>query len=178
MRPLLFIAAIGAASLAMACHGNDSANAAPDAALGADGASCHSDNDCDVPNHFYCLGPYNYYTGGCLCENAPTCTQDAQCDAGAVCRNVTSGAGNCHGYESLLCAAPCTSDGDCAPTDSCTADGHCAPRTCAECPSYFSCSTGACTDPTCSSDTDCLGGYCVLGSCAVSLGACTVPCGM
>jgi hypothetical protein len=181
MRTLVLVfAVIGTALLNTACHGNVAPDSSPDAALGADGAACRSDNDCDVPSYFYCIGPYNYFAAPCGCSlDSVVCTEDSQCDAGTVCRSAVfvGNGGNCPGYETLVCQAPCTSDGDCAPTDSCTADGHCAHRTSAECPSYFSFSNGTCTDPSCSSDTDCPGGFCVNGGCAVSLGACTIPCG-
>lgn len=175
---LLFIAAVSAALSSIACGGTTLASAdagtGPDAApdSGDDSRGCHSTDDCTGQPGTTCEGPYG--TGGCVCQTAPSCTEDSQCDAGTVCGHILEGV--CQGYESLHCFAPCTSDSECTPTDACSSDGHCEPRTCANCPSYFTCSNDICLEPSCTTDSQCPGGFCVNGSCAVSLGMCTPEC--
>ena len=116
------------------------------------------------------LGP-----SGKVCTDA-ACTDDSQCSAGQVCRkdpNVRIGELDPDG---VVCALPCATDRDCAPTDKCESAGHCIARTCADCPSYFSCTSGTCVIPSCSTDPECPGGYCVDGICAGSLGVCRMTC--
>jgi hypothetical protein len=141
---------------------------APDAGL----AGCRSKADCTM-DFEYCAGPYD---GPCMggCAPPTLCAGDAQCDGGTVCRQVR--AAPC-GAMSAICYAACQSDVDCPPTQTCVAGGHCQPRTCAECPAYFSCTSGTCTIPTCTGDSDCPEGYCVNGSCGGALGTCTGGCG-
>jgi hypothetical protein len=146
---------------------------------------CRSNSDCSNPScylkGYYCQGPY--YAVTCACPGIvamSACTMDSQCDGGSVCREDRS-VHDCLISEGLdggatICAAPCTSDSECAPTDRCEDHGHCVPRTCAECPSYFSCAIGACVIPSCSRDSDCPGGYCVNGSCGSALGVCKHNC--
>lgn len=115
--------------------------------------------------------------GGPVCVQATACTQDAECTEGRVCRSSDSFQSSLEQAQNdVVCRAPCTTDPDCAPTDRCDSGGHCQPLTCAECPSYFSCATGTCVTPSCSTDKDCPGGYCVNGVCAASLGICRLAC--
>ena len=144
--------------------------------------ACRSSSDCSGQNASgwgdHCSGPYEGYIL-CLCEPEPICTTDSECDGGSVCREDPSVNPEClmrEGDSGLVCTTPCTSDSQCAPTDTCEDGGHCLPRTCGQCPSYFSCASGACVIPNCSTDADCPGGYCVNGSCAGMLGVCTGNC--
>lgn len=196
-RSLSLLAVIGATFLAVACGGKvqkgDQDGGAgggemspasdSDPASDAGAIACRSNSDCPGQGNFdegySCLGPYEPGFG-CGCGPVVGCTMDSECDGGSVCREDPSITPNClmrgGGYSGLVCATPCTTDSQCAPTDKCEHGGHCLPRTCAECPSYFSCATGACVIPNCSTDTDCHGGYCVLGTCAGSLGVCERNC--
>jgi hypothetical protein len=128
------------------------------------------------------MGPYSYDTPSCACAQAyDECTTDSECDGASVCRENPSIPPNClmmngRGDSGLVCTAPCTTDSQCAPMDKCEDAGHCLLRTCAECPSYFLCASGACVIPYCSTDTDCPGGYCVNGRCAGLLGRCVHNC--
>jgi hypothetical protein len=144
---------------------------------GEAGQTCRSMSDCpgsgNTPNGSNCMGPYDPYHCGPVRSGDPVaCTGDSQCAVGMVCRD----AAGWHGPPGLACLAPCASDLDCPPTDKCDGSGHCQGRTCAECPSYFSCASGTCVVPSCLKDVDCPGGYCVLGSCAGSLGVCKMRC--
>ena len=111
-----------------------------------------------------------------VCVRAVACTADSQCGAGQVCRSNPTVPIGWISPSGLVCSAPCSTDLDCAPTDKCESGGHCQARTCAECPSYLSCTSGTCVVPGCSTDTDCSGGYCVTGLCAGSLGICRKGC--
>ena len=116
-------------------------------------------------------------SGSGVCVQATSCTQDAECAPGRVCRGSESFVPTAEQTTGdLICRAPCSADPDCAPADRCDASGHCQSRTCAECPSYFSCTDGVCSVPKCSTDKDCRGGFCVNGLCAESLGVCELRC--
>jgi hypothetical protein len=135
---------------------------------------CRSQSDCPSPNSQTCIGPYDAYRCGPLFpgQGRVDCTDDSQCGTGQICRE----AAGWLGLDGLVCAAPCTTDLDCPPTEKCASEGRCQARTCAECPPYFSCTSGACAIPTCSTDANCQAGYCVKGSCAGSLGVCQPDC--
>jgi len=141
------------------------------------GSACYGDMECgrgSVCRETSAVdaGPSS---SGKVCTDA-SCTDDSHCSGGQVCRkdrNIRIGDLNPGG---IVCAPPCIADVDCAATDKCESAGHCRARTCAECPSYFSCASGTCIIPSCSRDADCRGGYCVNKSCAGSLGNCRLFC--
>jgi len=101
-----------------------------------------------------------------------SCTADSQCYSGKLCREDPTVPTQLLGPSGLVCALPCQTDLDCTATHKCDGSGHCQARTCAECPSYFSCTGGTCVIPSCSTDSDCPGGFCVNGNCSASLGVC------
>lgn len=142
--------------------------------------ACSDDVECGTGN--VCQGNAQVTDAGSdaesrVCIRAISCAQDAECSDGRVCRSFESFVPTAEqAATELVCRAPCTTDPDCAPTDRCDSSGHCQPRTCAECPSYFSCATRACVVPNCSADKDCPGGFCVNGVCAGALGVCYPRC--
>jgi hypothetical protein len=113
--------------------------------------------------HFVCMVPV-------------VCTSDSQCGPTQVCREVPNGPTWSPWSTERWCSARCATDLDCLPMNRCDETGHCQPRTCARCPSYFSCAGGTCSIPTCAKDADCSGGYCVGGFCAGMLGTCIPIC--
>jgi Cys-rich repeat protein len=117
-----------------------------------------------------------FSSSGLMCVPAVACTDDSQCGVGQVCREDLTVPLGLLGPTGLVCSPPCSSDLDCIGTNKCESGGHCQARTCAECPSYLSCTSGSCVVPSCSTDTDCSGGYCVAGRCAGSLGICRLFC--
>jgi len=139
---------------------------------------CRTNSDCPPAGGWVCTGPNEpIRCGPVLPGELPVdCSDDSQCSRGEVCRRDPTVPTGWLGESGLVCAAPCASDRECAPTDTCEASGHCRTRTCDECPDYLSCTNGACVIPTCSADSDCPGGYCVQGTCAGSLGICRVLC--
>jgi hypothetical protein len=147
---------------------------------GGAGQTCRMMSDCPAPGDaqkefvgWICIDPYTPQHCGLIRPGDPVvCTDDSQCDGEKVCR----AAAEWPGYLGPICVPPCTSDLDCPPTDKCDSGGRCQARTCAECPSYFSCASGTCVVPSCLKDTDCPGGYCVTTRCAGSLGTCILRC--
>jgi len=117
-----------------------------------------------------------FSSSGLMCVPAVACTDDSPCGVGQVCREDLTVPLGLLGPTGLVCSPPCSSDLDCIGTNKCESGGHCQARTCAECPSYLSCTSGSCVVPSCSTDTDCSGGYCVAGRCAGSLGVCRLFC--
>lgn len=109
--------------------------------------------------------------GACL-QDEDQCASDEDCGAGFACR--PEGPCGC-GEATLVCVEGCQSNADCLTGQICDADSHCVATACtaaADCPSQFTCSTGACERLTCSDDADCDAGYCVGGSCFDELGSC------
>ncbi len=141
---------------------------------GTVGQNCSDDANCTGAE--ICRAAGGEFDAGLACSLDRSCTVDADCGPGHVCREDALLSTGWVGANGLACSAPCAESSDCPPTSTCQSDGHCRVRTCAECPSYFSCSNGACTIPSCSSDGQCPGGYCVLGACAGSLGLCRQLC--
>ena len=135
--------------------------------------TCHSNADCSASTDNQLNSCFVAGLTTCPALRAPSCTDDAQCTAGQLCNTDADGAG----YVSSTCTAPCSGDGTCGPTFACAGDGHCQPRTCAECPSFYSCADGTCRIPPCSHDSECSGGYCVNGICGPALGKCEPACG-
>jgi hypothetical protein len=158
----------------VACGGQTDASAPdPAPADSSQGSSvdaaptgCHSFDDCaglsSSQGTFACFGPTS------TCGGIEACTADNDCTSGTVCSSRPNGR--------ISCRLPCAGDDDCAPTDACSTDGHCVARTCDDCPSYLTCSDGACLARDCSADSDCPGGYCVGGTCGDRLGACKPAC--
>jgi hypothetical protein len=134
-----------------------------------DDADCTGSEICRVP-----VGGVD--AGGLACSVDRSCVDDADCGPNRVCREDPTVPTAWISANGLACARPCATSSDCPPTSMCDSNGHCRARACAECPSYFSCSSGVCSIPTCSADTQCTGGYCVRGTCAGSLGTCRMVC--
>ena len=144
------------------------------------GRPCSDDVECGIGNVCQTSADVTDAGSGAgsrICTWATYCAQDADCGDGRVCRSfapfVPAAEQTAAGW---VCRAPCTTDPDCAPTDKCDGAGHCQPRTCAECPSYYSCVTGTCVVTSCSADKDCPGGFCVNGVCDGALGICQPIC--
>jgi Cys-rich repeat protein len=167
--------------LAAGCGARVDMTPTPAVDAAADTAGCRSNSDCPPPEPsnvwWGCEGPYlrgpNQHPGGPPREPLPVhvpCTEDSQCGAGQVCRH--SPYRGWLGPVSFVCSPPCVTDLDCSPTDRCESGGHCRPRSCSECPSYLSCTSGSCVIPSCSTDSDCVGGHCVNNRCGGSLGVC------
>jgi hypothetical protein len=140
---------------------------------GTVGQTCSDDANCTGAE--FCRAAAQV-DAGLTCSLDRSCTVDADCGPNRVCREDSSIPTGWIGTNGLACSVPCAASSDCPPTSACENGGHCRGRTCAECPSYFSCSNGACAIPSCSSDAQCPGGYCVRGACAGSLGLCRQLC--
>ncbi len=130
---------------------------------------CRASSDCS--SSMSCSGPGGPF---CFVTSGPACTEDADCDTGKVCHENLGSPGF---VMARYCGTSCSEDSECGLTNTCDSGGHCQPRTCAQCPSYFSCATGTCLIPSCSDDDACPGGYCVNGACSGSLGVCEPSCG-
>ena len=135
----------------------------------------HSTETCAAYASNLCVAQYDndvrcYYAFDPI--TVVNCTNDSQCGAGKVCHDDPRVPTQHLSPGEFVCASPCTTDLDCRPDHKCDSTGHCQARPCAECPSYFSCTSGTCVIPTCTADIDCSGGYCVNGSCAASRGVC------
>ena len=167
--------------------------------LGA--GQCRVDSDCTQyenclsPNQLYHCGPISVgmactdnlqcnglvcsvnpaaSDAGHVCAQAVTCTTDSECEGGQVCRKDPKI--EWLEPDTLVCSEPCKTNRDCVETDICDDTGHCQARTCGECPSYFSCTSGSCVIPNCASDAQCPAGHCVMGRCAGTLGTCQMLC--
>jgi hypothetical protein len=138
---------------------------------------CRSSNDCSTsPSEFappICVGPI---TAASLCVAFPACTSDTDCTNDFVC---STGVGlQADGSERApTCRPACTSNADCNGWESCQSDGKCQPLSCDQCPSYLTCTSGACGPKGCTEDSDCTGGYCVDSTCFATLGTCSPGCG-
>jgi hypothetical protein len=142
------------------------------------GIPCTQDGDCGGGN---ICRPSSVTDGGVgasalVCVRAVACTDDSECGAEQVCRGNPTVPIGWISPTGRVCSLPCSTDLDCAPTEKCESGGHCQARTCAECPSYLSCTNGTCVVSSCSTDANCPGGYCVDGNCAGSLGECKPFC--
>jgi hypothetical protein len=159
-------------------HGSE--HLEPSADIASDARACRTSADCAPAGNgpWGCIGPNEPVRCGPVLpgEHPADCRDDSQCGREQVCRRDPAVPTGWLGASGLVCAAPCASDHDCAPTDACEDSGHCRTRTCDECPEYLSCASGACVIPNCSADRDCPGGYCVQGACAGALGTCTQLC--
>jgi hypothetical protein len=132
-----------------------------------------------------CLAPGEF--PGCGPTPAPVPTLD-RCQVDTDCRS-RGDAFICTPVDprtcefGLACVAGCRTDGDCAVGEACDLTHRCVPHPCtfdADCPALFACpnvSEGqrGCYRRTCVTDPDCLGGFCVTGSCYDQLGACATP---
>jgi hypothetical protein len=171
-RSLVLIALAGLVPLAAtACDGSGGGGGG-----GSDGTlqpgQCRGDADCAAAEE-YCAVAGPEYCGGAGCL-LTTCTTDADCQAEglSVCELVACCGGT-------ACVPGCDAQTPCPEGQSCTADNHCVAQSCASeaCPGNFNCGTGSeqiCIRRTCSSDADC-DGYCVLGNCHATPGACDLP---
>jgi hypothetical protein len=135
---------------------------------------CRSASDCpgsEDPGAI-CTGPISPAS---LCARFPSCSSNAECTAdGDVC---STGAGAQAADGGPACRPPCTSGADCNYWESCQPDGTCQPLSCDRCPSYLTCSNGACGPKACEKDSECSGGYCVDETCYGTLGTCSPGCG-
>jgi hypothetical protein len=192
--------ATGARHASDATPGGVDASAPPrSGAVDAGPLACRSETDCpknlpDCHDDYTTGGPHLYGTGcthdgrcpgGLICVladagarfgtcEAVTCTDDSQCSSGLVCGRDERLPDASPG-DSGICLPSCAGNPLCPATETCDEGGHCRPRTCAECPSYFSCQNGTCKIPNCAKDQECPGGYCVNGQCGEKLGMCSLP---
>jgi hypothetical protein len=90
----------------------------------------------------------------------------------------------CFQLQYVVCIPGCLSDANCESGQACTVTHHCVARAClgnGDCPQYFDCTSNAgtgaqlCARRLCSSDENCMGGFCVEGRCYDALGSCFSP---
>jgi hypothetical protein len=118
------------------------------------------------------MGPI---TAASLCLGASSCSSDSDCpESDTVC---STGAGAQAADGGPSCRPPCMSNQDCNYWEACQPDGKCQALSCDQCPSYLSCTAGACGPKACDEDSDCPGAYCVDSTCYATLGTCAQSCG-
>lgn len=139
-------------------------------------SACRSATDCPSTPYVsaICSGPISPAS---LCARFPSCSSDSDCSRdGDVC-STGPGAQAEGGDGGPACRPPCTSNDDCNYWEACQPDGKCQALSCDQCPSYLACTQGACGPKACGQDSECLGGYCVDGTCFATLGTCVPGCG-
>lgn len=144
-------------------------------------SGCRDSSDCN-PAFELCLEPGGF--AGCGVTPAPVPTWD-RCQVDSDCRSrgeafICTSAEPRRCQFGRACMAGCLADGDCAVGKACDPTHRCVPRPCtsdADCPPLFACpdlreGSRGCYRRTCVTDPNCLGGFCVAGSCYDQLGAC------
>jgi hypothetical protein len=165
--------------MTLAACGREVEDAPPTPDGGSDGSpqGCRSSNDCPgtlsgtTTFPAVCWGPISPAR---VCILAGSCPSDGGCPSGYVC---STGAGAQAEDGGPSCRPPCSSNDDCNYWEACQPDGKCQALSCEQCPSYLTCTKGACGPKTCKQDSDCPGGYCVDNSCFATLGTCGGACG-
>ncbi len=161
----------GVQTCAVACTGEACFDAGP--------SGCRSDADCTSSGES-CLAPGASHGCGIPCSPDRQCESAGECAEGQLCVEYVA---SCCGPDmpSSRCQDPCT-ETSCPEGERCGVDGVCEPTPCEEgweCPEHTSCEGAGdahgCRRTTCTTDTDCAGGFCVNGACYSSLGACTPP---
>ena len=174
------------------CYGSVSCNAAtglcesarPTPTPTPPAGRCRDSNECQQGGG-RCLAPGAF--PGCGPTPAPVPTLD-RCQVDTDCRSrgedfICTPVDPRTCEIGLVCVAGCKTDADCAVGEACDPTHRCAPRPCAsdtDCPPLFACSDlpegqRGCYRRTCVTDPDCIGGFCVTGSCYDQLGACATP---
>jgi hypothetical protein len=135
---------------------------------------CRSAEDCPASSlSGICSGPISPAS---LCAREPACSGDSDCTDGDVC-STGPGAQAAGGGGGPTCRPACASNDDCNYWEACQPDGKCQPLSCDQCPSYLTCTEGACGPKACAQDSECPGAYCVDNTCFASLGTCVPGCG-